>query len=145
MELLCSFGSGMSKISDKQMAQAEKKIKESEAMIRSMTPQASPAEAPSGEPIACCLSGACQGAAGCKWLVLCILAVNAHACKLHQLLSSSGRNSLRHAPEPETQQFHLQTDLRCRAAGAASAASHPATCAAFLTSTQKPEACFSGI
>ena len=31
----------MSKISDKQMAQAEKKIKESEAMIRSMTPQAS--------------------------------------------------------------------------------------------------------
>ena len=46
------FCSGMSKISDKQMAQAEKKIKESEAMIRSMTPQASPAEAPSGSTIA---------------------------------------------------------------------------------------------
>ena len=54
----------MSKISDKQMAQAEKKIKESEAMIRSMTPQASPAEASSGElPIFCLF-----GMPGSSWL-----------------------------------------------------------------------------
>jgi Signal peptide binding domain len=81
-----SFGSGMSKISDKQMAQAEKKIKESEAMIRSMTPQASPAEAPSGEPIACCLSGDVREQLVANgWSCVCWLSMHMHAATAVEL------------------------------------------------------------
>ena len=84
-------------------------------------------------PLSACLG--CQGAAGCKWLVLCVPVVSSYARKLQRVEQQLDVMAF-FMHQCLKQHIHSQVDPRCRGgAGAASAASQPATCAAISTST----------